>query len=215
MTGASLSTAQIDENLFLCTQHPPSFMHHLFPPLSRNANAPMATFTQISKTAQGCASTYDSILLCKGNVTYHMEFDTGAIVAGKVNGITKFGAFVTVAPGKSGLVHISEIATTFVNDIRDHLTEGQDVMVKIIGLDKSGRMNLSIKAVSSPVQMQVQAKEPQAQAALAVEQAQPEPQADSEPSFEDRLKRFMQDSNNKVSGLRKNADKKSARRRSR
>ena len=71
-----------------------------------------------------------------------MDLEVGAIVTGTITGITKFGAFVSVAPGKSGLVHISEIASTFVSDIRDHLTEGQEVIVKITGVDKSGRMNL-------------------------------------------------------------------------
>ena len=79
-----------------------------------------------------------------------MEFEVGSIVTGKVTGITKFGAFVSLAPGKSGLVHISEIANSYVSDIREHLTEGQDVSVKIIGLDDSGRINLSIKAALPP-----------------------------------------------------------------
>jgi len=133
-----------------------------------------------------------------------MDFEVGAILAGKVTGITKFGAFVTMAPGKSGLVHISEIANTYVNDVREHLTEGQDVMVKIISVDQSGRMNLSIKsAVPAAV------NEPRQQPA-----ARPSG-AGSEPSFEDKLKRFMQDSDNKISGLKQYSDKKGARRRGR
>ena len=129
----------------------------------------------------------------------------GAILAGKITGITKFGAFVTVAPGKSGLVHISEISNTYVNDVRSHLTEGQEVMVKIIGVDQSGRMNLSIKAaVSEPV------SEPTRRP------AQPRYQeAASEPSFEDKLKRFMQDSDSKISGMKQHPDKKGTRRRGR
>ena len=76
----------------------------------------------------------------------------GSIVTGKVTGITKFGAFVTLSPGKSGLVHISEIANSYVNDIREHLTENQEVTVKVIGVDDSGRINLSIKAALPQVQ---------------------------------------------------------------
>jgi len=133
-----------------------------------------------------------------------MDFEVGAILAGKITGITKFGAFVTVAPGKSGLVHISEIASTYVNDVREHLAEGQEVMVKVIGVDQSGRMNLSIKAaVSEPP---------------AVPRRQPHPKNQepaSEPSFEDKLKRFMQDSDNKMSSLKQYSDKKGARRRGR
>ena len=133
-----------------------------------------------------------------------MDIEVGAIVAGKITGITKFGAFVTIAPGKSGLIHISEIASTYVNDVRDHLTEGQDVMVKITGIDQSGRMNLSIKAaVAAPVDE-----------ARIRTQSKPPVEA-TEPTFEDKLKRFMQDSDSKISGIKQYSDKKGARRRGR
>jgi S1 RNA binding domain protein len=136
-----------------------------------------------------------------------MDLEVGAIVAGKVTGITNFGAFVTISPGKSGLVHISEIAATYVNNVRDHLAEGQDVMVKIIGVDQTGRLNLSIKAALAAPEIETRAR-PQQKA--------PAPAAvTTEPSFEDRLKRFMQDSDNKISGLKQYSDKKGARRRSR
>jgi len=133
-----------------------------------------------------------------------MDFEVGAIHAGKVTGITKFGAFVTIAPGKSGLVHISEISNAYVNDVSSHLSEGQEVMVKIIGVDKSGRMNLSIKAAGA---------EP-----APITRHQPQARTQStplEPSFEDKLKRFMQDSDSKMSGLKHHTDKKGARRRNR
>jgi len=133
-----------------------------------------------------------------------MDFDVGAILAGKVTGITKFGAFVTIAPGKSGLVHISEITSSYVSDIREHLSEGQEVMVKVIGVDQSGRMNLSIKAAASAPAEETRRK-PQQRSAEMV----------SEPSFEDKLKRFMQDSDNKMSGLKQYSDKKGVRRRGR
>ena len=58
-----------------------------------------------------------------------MDLAVGNILTGKVTGITKFGAFVSLAPGKSGLVHISEIANTFVNDVSEFLSVGQDVTV--------------------------------------------------------------------------------------
>ena len=130
----------------------------------------------------------------------------GAIVAGKITGITKFGAFVTIAPGKSGLVHISEIASSYVNDIRDHLTEGQEVMVKITGVDQSGRLNLSIKAATA-----APADEPRVRT-----QTRPTVAAvAAEPTFEDKLKRFMQDSDSKISGLKQYSDKRGTRRRGR
>ena len=133
-----------------------------------------------------------------------MDFDVGTILAGKVTGITKFGAFVTLAPGKSGLVHISEITSTYVNDIRDHLTEGQEVTVKVIGVDQSGRMNLSMKAaVTVPIEETRRRSQPKYSEPV------------SEPSFEDKLKRFMQDSDNKMSGLKQYSDKRGIRRRGR
>ena len=133
-----------------------------------------------------------------------MDLEVGAIVAGKITGITKFGAFVTIAPGKSGLVHISEIASTYVNDIREYLAEGQEVMVKITGVDQSGRLNLSIKAATAEPQERVRTN------------YQPKPQSETpEPAFEDKLKRFMQDSDKKISGSKLYSDKKGARRRGR
>ena len=74
-----------------------------------------------------------------------MDLAVGAIVEGKVTGITKFGAFVALPEGKSGMVHISEVAASFVSDIKDFLQEGQQVKVKIINIDQAGRINLSIK----------------------------------------------------------------------
>ena len=79
-----------------------------------------------------------------------MEFGVGSILDGKVTGITKFGAFVALPDGKSGLVHISEIAYSYVNEVSDHLQEGQQVKVKVIGIDQANRINLSIKQVEPP-----------------------------------------------------------------
>jgi len=133
-----------------------------------------------------------------------MDLEVGAVVAGKITGITKFGAFVTMASGKSGLVHISEIANTYVNDVREHLTEGQDVTVKVIGVDQTGRLNLSIKAATAAPAEETGARPQRKQTA-----------APGETTFEDKLKRFMQDSDSKISGLRQYSDKKGARRRGR
>ena len=84
-----------------------------------------------------------------------MELGVGSILEGKVTGITKFGAFVSLGENKSGLVHISEIANTYVNDIHEHLQEGQAVKVKVLAIDENGRINLSIKrALPNPGQGQ-------------------------------------------------------------
>lgn len=74
-----------------------------------------------------------------------MDLAVGNIVTGKVTTITKFGAFIALPEGKSGLVHISEVAPTFVSDVHDFLAEGQEVTVKILAITPEGKINLSIK----------------------------------------------------------------------
>ena len=73
-----------------------------------------------------------------------MELTVGTVLEGKVKSITNFGAFVALPDNKTGMVHISEVANAYVNDIRQHLTEGQDVKVVVIG-NENGKINLSIK----------------------------------------------------------------------
>ena len=73
-----------------------------------------------------------------------MELTVGAVFEGKIKSITNFGAFVSLPENKTGMVHISEVANAYVSDIRQHLTEGQDVKVMVIGTE-NGKINLSIK----------------------------------------------------------------------
>ena len=73
-----------------------------------------------------------------------MELTVGTVLEGKVKSITNFGAFIALPDNKTGMVHISEVANTYVSDIRQHLTEGQDVKVVVIG-NENGKINLSIK----------------------------------------------------------------------
>ena len=135
-----------------------------------------------------------------------MEFGVGSIVEGKVTGITKFGAFVALPEGKSGLVHISEIAYTYVNDVKEHLKEGQEVKVKVIGIDENGRINLSIKKAMDPPPRPAGQGRPMGGARPAGG-GRPGgfsrgPAAPREPaSFEDKLKQFMQASDSKLSEL--------------
>ncbi|MCM1149840.1 MAG: S1 RNA-binding domain-containing protein, partial [Butyricicoccus sp.] len=75
-----------------------------------------------------------------------MRFEVGRVLEGKVTGITKFGAFIALPDGKSGMVHISEVANTYVNDIHDHLSDGQTVKVKVLSVTPEGKINLSIKS---------------------------------------------------------------------
>ena len=74
-----------------------------------------------------------------------MGLVVGAVLEGKVTGITGFGAFVSLPEGKSGMVHISEVAPTFVTEIRDFVTEGQMVKVKVLSINEEGKISLSMK----------------------------------------------------------------------
>ena len=128
--------------------------------------------------------------------------EIGSIHQGKVTGITKFGAFVAVEGEGSGMVHISEVANSYVNDIREHLTEGQEVTVKVIGTSPEGRVNLSIKKALPPP--------PRREASFAGNHRRA---PSGPPNFEDKLKAFMADSESKISEARHHADKHGSRRR--
>ena len=72
-----------------------------------------------------------------------------SIVKGKVSGITKFGAFVKLENGMEGLVHISEIADTYVKNINDYLKLGDEIAVKVLGQNKQGKLDLSLKKATT------------------------------------------------------------------
>ncbi len=74
-----------------------------------------------------------------------MQIEVGSILEGKVSGITSFGAFVDLPEGKSGMVHISEISNTFVENVSDFLTVGQTIKVKVLAVNENGKISLSIK----------------------------------------------------------------------
>lgn len=158
-----------------------------------------------------------------------MELGVGSILEGKVTGITKFGAFVSLGENKSGLVHISEIANTYVNDIHEHLQEGQAVKVKVLAIDENGRINLSIKrALPSPGQGQGSARGAQGGRAAhrsagnaprqnfgargGARAAAPAAPMTAEESFEAKLKAFMTESEGKISDLNHSMDKRGRRR---
>ena len=128
-----------------------------------------------------------------------------------MTGITKFGAFVSLPGGRSGLVHISEIAYTYVNDVKDHLTEGQEVKVKVIGIDDNNRINLSIKKAMDPPPRPQRTGGPGAPRQGGGRPFSG-PRQPSEPeTFEERLKHFMQASDSKLSEM-KYTEKRSSRR---
>ena len=141
-----------------------------------------------------------------------MEFGVGSILEGKVTGITKFGAFVSLPEGKSGLVHISEIAYSYVNDVKDHLKEGQEVKVKVIGIDENGRINLSIKKAMDPPPRPAGQGRPGGRPGGHSGSGFRGKPAPAEPTtFEDRLKQFMASSDSKLSELRQ-SERRSSRR---
>ena len=141
-----------------------------------------------------------------------MEPQVGSIVEGKVTGITKFGAFVTLEGGRSGLVHISEIANTFVNEVRDYLQEGQTVRVMVLSAD-NGKLNLSIKRTQPKPAVQpaprpfkpkpAGTQRPTGAAASQTQQPLP-PSGDRD--FEDKLKHFLSSSEGKMADLHRSID---------
>ena len=136
-----------------------------------------------------------------------MEFAVGAVLEGKVTGITKFGAFVALEGGKSGLVHISEIANSYVSSVEDYLKVGQTVKVRVLNIGEGGKINLSIKrAEEKPSRPMPERRDDRAQSGSPV-------QAQTNDDFEDRLKRFMQESDSRIADNRMYSDRKQRSRR--
>ncbi len=150
-----------------------------------------------------------------------MELTVGAVLEGKVKSITNFGAFIALPDNKTGMVHISEIANAYVSDIRQHLTEGQDVKVMVINLDQNGKINLSIKRLEPKPQNTSRPNfrreggegRPERQERsnfrpgsnqsprAAVPVPPPAPKTKDQ-QFEDMMKAFMSESDAKLSGIR-------------
>ncbi len=122
-----------------------------------------------------------------------------------------FGAFVSLPGGKSGLVHISEIANTFVKDVHDHLQVGQTVKVKVLDINEQGKINLSIKRVAEEENKAPEQKK-DVQIPSMTKPREPEigevapPSKDQ--SFEEKLKKFMQASDSKNADKRRNTERK-------
>ena len=143
-----------------------------------------------------------------------MELTVGTIITGKVTTITKFGAFIALPGGKSGLVHISEVAPTFVNDVHDFLAEGQEVSVKILAITPEGKINLSVKqALPKPERPERPTRRESAPRRAA--QPAPVPAEPAEQTFEDKLKQFLSSSERKMADLNRNISGKQGGRRRR
>ena len=148
-----------------------------------------------------------------------MELTVGTVLEGKVKSITNFGAFISLPENKTGMVHISEVANAYVSDIRQHLTEGQDVKVVIIG-NENGKINLSIKRLEPKPQRENAPRQggfrnnnaPRREGGQYTDRPQNRPQrpAPVQPAapktadqlFEETLKAFMTESDTKLSSLR-------------
>lgn len=138
-----------------------------------------------------------------------MQPEIGKIYEGKVTGITKFGAFVDIGEGVSGMVHISEVSNTFVNDIKDHLTMGEEVKVKIIGIAEDGKVSMSIKKAlpPSPVKDRREQKGRNDSFQQRARTYTPNNERSSAPqSFEDMLSKFKASSDEKMGDIRRNMD---------
>ena len=140
-----------------------------------------------------------------------MELTVGAVLEGKVKTITNFGAFIALPENKTGMVHISEVANTYVSDIRQHLTEGQDVKVMVIGIE-NGKVNLSMKRLEAKPAREEGGRSnfrnnnaPQNRAPRSAPTPPPAPKT-ADQLFEEKLKQFMSESDSKISSIRQYSD---------
>lgn len=142
-----------------------------------------------------------------------MQSQVGEIYEGKVTSLTTFGAFVKMSNGETGMVHISEVAPVYVKDIKEHLTEGQDVKVKVLAVNENNKISLSIKQTLEPVKpagTEANYKKPQRsfnQDGRSRNTYKSAAQPSSAPmSFEDMMAKFKQDSDEKISVLKRSSD---------
>lgn len=142
-----------------------------------------------------------------------MQIEEGAIVSGKVTGLTDFGAFIEMEDGKTGMIHISEVAANYVKDIREHISVGQEVKAKVISVTPDGKISLSIKKLNE----QPREQRPQRPQKPKGERRAPQvwngqkssaPADGGKPSFEDMMARFKQVSDEKMTDLKRASDSK-------
>ncbi len=144
-----------------------------------------------------------------------MQFEEGAIVSGKITGLTDFGAFVELEGGKTGMIHISEVASNYVKDIREHVSVGQEVKAKVISVSPEGKISLSIRKLNDqPKEKEQRPQRPQKPrtekrpANVWNGQKSSAPPAGEKQSFEDMMARFKQISDEKMTDLKRASDSK-------
>lgn len=145
-----------------------------------------------------------------------MSLEVGNILEGKISGITKFGAFVTLPQGETGMVHISEIAPTFVNEINDFVKLGDTVKVKVLSLGDGKKISLSMKQAADNAESQnrrvpakPRAKKPYVPAPPVTSPGKYEwqsTQRNTPSTFEDMMSRFKQTSEDKMSDLKRTGE---------
>ncbi|MDQ0216185.1 S1 RNA binding domain protein [Oikeobacillus pervagus] len=127
-----------------------------------------------------------------------MSIEVGSKLQGKVTGITNFGAFVELPEGSTGLVHISEVADNYVKDINDHLKVGDQVEVKVINVEKDGKIGLSIrKAKDQPRQSRPHSQRPRHKG---------NDQRNNKENFEQKMARFLKESEDRLSSLKRHTE---------
>jgi S1 RNA binding domain protein len=137
-----------------------------------------------------------------------MQIDIGAIYDGTVTGLTKFGAFVKLDNGTSGMVHISEVASEYVSDISQHLAEGDKVKVKVLEINEKGKVSLSIKKAMPEQEKPKQAKpRPQNKNTDRGWKGAPQQESNAPMSFEDMMAKFKAQSEDKMSDIKRSSDR--------
>lgn len=129
-----------------------------------------------------------------------MSIEIGSRIEGKVTGITQFGAFIELPTGETGLVHISEIADSYVKDVNQFLKVDDMVSVKVINIEKNGKIGLSLKSDQEKDNKSVVVK----QKTKTIKPVRRE----ASQSFDDKLNKFLKDSEERLSSLRKSTDSK-------
>ncbi|WML42531.1 S1 domain-containing RNA-binding protein [Neobacillus sp. PS3-40] len=133
-----------------------------------------------------------------------MSIEVGSKLQGKVTGITNFGAFVELPDGSTGLVHISQVAENYVKDINDHLKVGDLVEVKVINVEKDGKIGLSIKkAKDRPEAPKTHSHSQRPRQGRANDRNNPKPE-----NFESKMARFLKDSEDRLTSLKRNTESK-------
>jgi len=133
-----------------------------------------------------------------------MSIEVGAKVTGKVSGITNFGAFIDLGEGKTGLVHISEVSNSYIKDIHDVLTVGDEVTVKVMSVGADGKIGLSIRRTIETPEAEKPKREFNRPSRPAPKKVVP--QAPKKDDFDSLMTSFLKDSDDRLTSLKRNTE---------